>query len=84
MGSYFGGIVPISGAELRLSVNARPPSEGQSSGRHEICISFFRVQRPCGTPDLAACERHISATTFGEVPRRILAEAYTLLERVRH
>jgi hypothetical protein len=41
-----------------------PPSEGQSSGRHEICIVFFRVQRPCGTADLAACERHILANTF--------------------
>jgi hypothetical protein len=70
MGSYSGGIVPSACAELLLSTHAPPPSEGQSSGRHEACTAIFQVEQPCGTADLAACEPHISATTFGEVPAR--------------
>jgi hypothetical protein len=71
MGPYSGGIVSSVGAELQLSApRAPPPYEGQLSARHGICIAFFQVQPPCGTADLAACERHISATTFVEVPPR--------------
>jgi hypothetical protein len=69
MGSYSGGNVPIAGAEPQLSAHARPASEARSSDPHGTCIAFFRGQRPCGTADLAACERHISANTFGEASR---------------
>src|SRR5262249_42095962 len=65
-----GGIVPSAAAELRLSAHVPPLYEVRSSDRRETYIAFFRVQRPCGTADLVACERHISATTSGAVPRR--------------